>query len=988
MTTPLTTQQRDDYDAIPYVVDTYLYVDQSPSVLVADIGSVNENATAYESIDTGTVQSGSLSDVKEGMTIVLTASDGTPHGQQRVRGVSGTTINIGRAPRGDLVGEMRPTSGDTVTVYDSRLPFQKVPFIADDGTQYKDTLAYPGANEAQPLVANCDSVKFNLGDGSAHTFSFDGTGSFAVRSGASISSYSWDIADGTVQTGTTSDSSLTVSFPQGRRYVRLTVTDSNGVTGFQDCLVVNETEANLLKAELTDIERTLTETTARIETTLDYFDNSYRLNAPCIIAQNDDIMGSNVRLYGWLGEQNVRLADARNGIWRTTITVNGIANRLRTLGAFPQTVSTASDATGTWYALPEVNIDRLIHHMLQWHSNALEIVRFDWSGLGSSYPLPELNTQGDELFDQFDQLAQAIAHRLTVNETGHIQCLPDERVVPSTSQLSAAPANKATSVLTTLTQDDYTEERFLYNPDPPVRWLKADAVVASSTAGEISALKARAPSLTPGQGTNTPTYSNQLVTSANATDELLWRTGNQYAVIEANPYGELELRLVKTRAIFDPAEMQLVNINLEADIENTYGVADSDTWLVTGTTETYNARSGRKDVRLRAVRVVDGVKAQYEPIPEERVTDGINLGTDLDLSFPDFELSLNTDLVTDVNPVVNLSGVSANLVLILSNGRVAVTSNADDANANVNWTLNDHSATIGTDIRAWVVRTGGTQARGWIVADAKIWYAENLQNASPTFTDQTPSGFSGSFGRADADWRFTGGDVVAVTANGGRVFVSTDAGATWTEYTGYGSQSDMTIHMSAGTAGELFVSNDNGNFTSDVLRSANYGATKSVILNNISGSEPEQLYLGASSPKILFYGSNGSLYRYNIDTGVSSAAINAGGVNTQRNEYHRSVISVDHNDANKVAYAASGSGLYAYITDNGLAASPLWRQLATESGATQLREVALVNGGDSVYAWGDNGKIWYAGDTNDGDILTSLRGDLSTSADVRGVAGY
>src|SRR5690606_39449163 len=54
--------------------------------------------------------------------------------------------------------------------------------------------------------------------------------SYAVAEGASISSYSWDVQDGTITSGTASDAAITVTFPAGFRWISLTVTDSNGVT--------------------------------------------------------------------------------------------------------------------------------------------------------------------------------------------------------------------------------------------------------------------------------------------------------------------------------------------------------------------------------------------------------------------------------------------------------------------------------------------------------------------------------------------------------------------------------------------------------------------------------------------------------------------------------------------------------------------------------------------------------------------------------------
>src|SRR5262249_36563460 len=63
------------------------------------------------------------------------------------------------------------------------------------------------------------------------TVTLSGGNSITLANGASITAFLWDIADGTLVSGTLNFPVITVRFPVGFRYVTLTVTDSNGSTG-------------------------------------------------------------------------------------------------------------------------------------------------------------------------------------------------------------------------------------------------------------------------------------------------------------------------------------------------------------------------------------------------------------------------------------------------------------------------------------------------------------------------------------------------------------------------------------------------------------------------------------------------------------------------------------------------------------------------------------------------------------------------------------
>jgi hypothetical protein len=179
------------------------------------------------------------SGVKAGMTVTL---GDTLHGSNLGRGRVRTdltdagAINVGRFSQGTLDGQFDLDHDAYITVWNDYRVWAKLPVIAQSGgttTLYKDSSIVGGITATPRPVANggpgyAETINPSTG---VITHTFDGRNSFQFDIGtgySGVSSYSWNVVDGTITVGSSSTSTITATFPPGFRWVTLTVTSSGG----------------------------------------------------------------------------------------------------------------------------------------------------------------------------------------------------------------------------------------------------------------------------------------------------------------------------------------------------------------------------------------------------------------------------------------------------------------------------------------------------------------------------------------------------------------------------------------------------------------------------------------------------------------------------------------------------------------------------------------------------------------------------------------
>lgn len=512
-----------------------------------------------------TVTTGAYTDIRIGMTLLLGSAAGLDDlGRTRVRGTpTSTTIMVGRSSRGTRDGELDVSDNMYITVLNEYRVWSKIPYI-DGAVIYKDSdIVFGDQTLNPPPVANAGPPKAaTIASGtSLITVAFDGTASFAVDEGATITGYAWDIADGTVTVGTVTSSTLTVTFPAGFRYIALTVTDSNGNTHTTRRPIyardpANDTTVDTFQIENHRITPQGQQVGLRILSSLPA--TTYPDGSLVILFDGEPASAAdrtNLLFWGWIHTDPARIDAQRTGTLKDiTLQCLDVAGKLDTLPGFPLIIQRAT-TPASWAEMANTNIDRFLHYLLYWHSTATEVTDWTNSGTGNTYPFLILGSEGDSLFDQVNRKCQSMIpdYKFTCNTLGQLMVKVDPMLQDTGSRTA--------TIQVTLTGADYSDIRYTHQRPPRVHWLRASAIIASTTV--VTPAFCVAPGEAPGQGGSEQTHGEQLAvsqTTLNAT------TGHRYARVNARQ-NLFNITLAQGSDLgIEPANMTWVRLTITAAI--------------------------------------------------------------------------------------------------------------------------------------------------------------------------------------------------------------------------------------------------------------------------------------------------------------------------------------------------------------------------------------------------------------------------------------
>lgn len=616
----------------PYTYTGYLYIDRPPAVFKA---RVNQADFVYPltqlTFDGVTV--GAYTDIVKNMTVLIGTSEGADDlGRTRVRkAATSSVLYIGESSQGDHDGEVNPQDDAYITVLEEYRLWTIPPRIDANGVNYKDyDIPYTegGRNYGSRPGPIASGGPWRAAlvdpDTSVATFDFSAADSLAVSPGSAISTYGWDVGDGTITVGTASSSSITANFPAGRRYVDLTVTDDNGDSRTHHILTVAldpddatwkpVTQFEIAEQRLTREGATLT---AIIHQDLPpatypdgcaviYFEQEAYGSTEGSLAGPFTVGG--VKFVGWHDAQaespRMTLEGLESGAELRCIST---AAALRRRNLLPQEVLD-DDTPANWREMETFTTGRFMVYQLAWHSTVLDIAPFVLDALGPAYP--GLSVAASTLWDQVQEIARSLGKVLTCDQRGVLRVLDDPMLQDSGSRTS--------TVIVSLDGGDYGAYTLERDRHPRQYWMTGEG---QTTGAAVSDVYCRAPGLAPGQGAERIDVTQQLVASQT---ELNARVGHAYARANS-PWLPGRVSLVHTGdAGIDPALLEWVEWTVSSST-NQRGLSLADErCLPPEVAIRHNVdQQGRvtKDVELVLELETAGTPAVTVIVPEDAVED-------------------------------------------------------------------------------------------------------------------------------------------------------------------------------------------------------------------------------------------------------------------------------------------------------------------------------------------------------------------------------
>lgn len=542
-----------------------LFLLQPATVLAALVNEPSAVTYPVDEVAFDGVTTGAFGDVKAGMTALFGSSAGADDlGRQRVRlDAADGVLYIGRSSKGTFDGEVDVQDNAHITVLNDHRVWAKIPFLDTDGTQYKDSsLAYTDQNEEPPPVANCGPGFAATIDGSnIITVKFFGTDSFAVADGATISTYLWDVDDGTITIGTSASDQITATFPAGFRWVSLTVTDSNGKTHTARAPVFARDPANDVCIPSFQITRhRIAQQGQELEIRLkeDALASTYPDGTLVMLwdAEPDEATDrDHMVLIGWHDDDPAAIDAQRSGLVRETVlSCVDVGGRLRRLPGFSQVIEAASEPD-KWPEMLAPHWDKLLHYLLHWHSTALDLADWTWTGTTTNYPFRIRSCEGSNLYDQVNRQATALVppYNFTCDRLGRLRTVVDPMLQDT--------GDRTNTIYATLFAADYTNIRYTHQRPPRVHWLRSNAIIASASA--VTAAFSIAPGDTSGQGEGAQDEGENL---AQSQADLNSVTGHRYARLNA-ALGRLSITLATGDDLgIEPAALAWVNLHIPAGV--------------------------------------------------------------------------------------------------------------------------------------------------------------------------------------------------------------------------------------------------------------------------------------------------------------------------------------------------------------------------------------------------------------------------------------
>ena len=591
--TSLTAPQYTDLRNVRYNVSQFVAICPNTIVFQALVNQATF-APSFAQVLFDNVTVGAYTDIKQGMTVYIGTTDlqeATFVG--RVRLVPTSTVLYINETSAALADNM------TITVIDDRRLWDRAQRV-DVATKvrFKDwSLTY---QQIAPTIYNLQSSYVLVTTGVSASIALAPLAKTHVPS-ATISTWAWDVDDGTITVGNSSTQDITVSFPTGHRWVRLTVTDSGGRTNFIDvdlfCGDPRTASWSLQNAKDVDIRSDGTGYNATFTAwanVANVLDNTrvtifnverYSTSTTPIVA--------NIDCVGYLrSESNNTSGDAIIAQRKeVSFTVEGFGAQLANL-QLPGISALDKASPAIWGEINDPTPPRFVAYALIYHTTLTNLCSVQFGVNDDNYVFLDLSAEGTGALDSVNACYEQINGRANIAASGEFL------FTRNANYLSASERNALTTVADVETQDilAFTIDReYGYT----VGQILAGFGGYNTTSRVVRAYSAKAPAEA-SLGAQEGQQLNSQILIANQTDlqnrtEAGQRGGDHLAYINTKP--RLEITFRDGWWWVTPANNQWYSFDVAiTDNLRDLVYTDSIRWLCVGVNYRTDNKTGRRTV--------------------------------------------------------------------------------------------------------------------------------------------------------------------------------------------------------------------------------------------------------------------------------------------------------------------------------------------------------------------------------------------------------
>jgi len=754
---------------------------------------VNQSAftASFAQVTFDSVTTGAYTDIEVGMTVLFSASDDTR-----------AAYHVGRvrkAPTSSVlyIDETSASIDDNDYIFvlnDYRIA-QRLLRFANDTLFVDFDEAY---STPSPVIYGLQSgyAGFASGSPEGYTVAFTAQ-SFAVASGATISSYAWTLPSGTTVTGgATNTASVTVRFdPSADEYwIKLVVTDSNAVTatryipvwshndtyppstGFGGASVNGDLDTgfNASVNAFDGISALLDNTLVCIWSVDQYSDTEVEIN-------------NNVNFVGRLRrEQTGGDGDASYSTLprETQFEIEGPGSQLSRLTAplFEIVNAVSPSIVGE---ITTLTLWRAIAYLLQVGSTYTTLHSLEFDSTADTFTTVGVITQGGSMLGAVNDLAESINSAMEFAPAG------ESRVTRNENYQTTSERNALTVVA------DWTEtdtigigiQREMVNL---IGRVEASGGTYNTNNGEVLPVLSLAPGVAQSEGEGTSQLTRQIltrnVTKASAQSELNTRSGHKFA--DANRNVTLNMTLPDGYYFLVPSRQQWHTWTISTTTNNR-GIAytTSTRWTLTSISHNADNATGTRDVtatfEIETIGAA-GQSVEYPPPTEIDTALPALPAFNIYPSLPDLNFSLPSLDPFDLPAYLDTTGATETDVLSDGNTvAIATTTQVwilEDVKISTTPPATEVTPTLSADedeIKAF--QWSGFGKDGYLLTydstndRSRIWYASDVLASNWTAGEWIPGVYS----------------VLRTTGVQGEIYALRDSTSSDTTFEYYGGDGDL-----------------------------------------------------------------------------------------------------------------------------------------------------------------------------------------------------